>query len=99
MSRLSEIEQTTKYAKELIQVIKNPVAQTPFTIGDSQLQAINILEKLFNTMQPDTIQNTVVPREVPTITPTRVPVTVTPPRFPLEVIPPRVMTPRTPIIT
>ena len=99
MPGLSATEQATKAAKELIHVIKNPVPQTHFTIGESQLQTINRLEKLFKTMQPETKQTTVVPRIVPIIAPTRVPVTVPPLRVPAEVTPPRMMTPRTPMIT
>ena len=69
MPGLSETEQATKYAKKLIHVIKNPVPQTPFMIVESQLQAIDRLEKIFNIMQPETSYTTVVPRKVPTIAP------------------------------
>ena len=96
---LSAIEQATNYAKELIHVIKNRVPKTPFTIGESLLQAVDKLAKLFNTMQPATKNTTVVPSKVTTIALTRVPVTVPPPRVPEEVTPPRVMIPRKPMIT
>ena len=99
MPRLSAKEQATKDPKELIHGIKNPGPQTPFTIRESQLQAINMLEKLFNTIKLEITQTTVLPRELTTIAPTRVPVTVPSPRVSAEVTPPRVMTPRTPMIT
>ena len=96
---LSAIEQSTKADKELIHVIKNPGPQTPFTIRESQLHAIDRLTKIFNTIQPEITQNKVVPKEVTTIAPTRVPATVPPPRVPAEVTPPSVVTPRTTMIT
>ena len=98
MPGLSTTEQAAKAPKEMIQVLKNPGPQTPFTIGESQLNTIDRLEKLFNTMQPYKIQTKVLPREVPTIAPPRVPITVPPPRVPATVAPPRVMTPRVPMI-
>ena len=99
MPVLSATEQATKAAKQLIHVINNPGTQTPFTIKDIQLQAIDKLAQLFNTMQPETTQTKVVHSKVPTIAPTRVPVIVPPLRVSDEVTPPKVMTTRTPIIT
>ena len=99
MPGLSASEQSTKAAKELIHILKNPGPQTPLTIGESQLNAINTLKKIFNTMQLEKTQTTVLPREVPTIAPKRVPVTLPPPRMPVIVIPPRVMIPRAPMIS
>ena len=50
MQGLSSTEKATKAANELIQVLKNTGPQTPFTIGESQLHALDRLAKLFNTM-------------------------------------------------
>ena len=60
MPELSATGKATKDTKELIHTIKNPVPQTSLTIGESQLQVINRLEKLFNTIKPATTQTTVV---------------------------------------
>ena len=98
MPGLSATEKSTKADKELIHVIINPVTQTTFTIGEIQLQAINKLAKLFNTMQPETTHTTMVPMKVTTIAPTRVQVTVPPQRVTSEVTSPRVMTQRKPMI-
>ena len=87
---LSTTEQANKSANELIHVLRNTVPQTPFTIGERKLHAINILEKRFNTMQPEKTQTKVLPREVPTIPPPSIPITVPPLR---------VMTPRVPMIS
>ena len=78
---------------------KNSRPQTPFTIRERQLQAIDKLAHIFNSMQPEKTQTTVFQREVPTIALTRVPVTLEPPRVPATVAPLRVMTLRAPIIT
>ena len=99
MLRLSATEQATKASKEMIHVIKNPGPQNPFMIGESQLMAIDKLEKLFKTIQYETTQTAVVPRNVPNISSMRVPVTVPPPRVKSEFTPPRVMIPRKPMIT
>ena len=99
MPGLSSTEQATKAAKELIQVLNPPVPQTPFTIGKSQLYVIDILEKLFITMQTDKTHTKVVPREVPTIAPLRAPITVPPPGVATTVTLKRLMTPRAPMIT
>ena len=79
-------------------VLKNPVPQSSFTIREIQLHAIDISEKLFNTMQPEKTQAKVLPREVPTIAPSIVPITVPPPRVPSTVAPPRAMSPRVSMI-
>ena len=96
---LFSTEQDTKSVKELKQVLKNPGTKTSFTIGECQIHTINILEKLFNTMQPKKTQTKVVTREVPMIAPPRVPITVPPQRVPATETPPMVMTPRVPMIS
>ena len=79
--------------------MKNPRTQTPFIIGESQLQAIDKLAKIFNIMQSETTKPTVIPRIVPTIAPTRILVIVPPPRVPEEDTPWRVLKNRTPMVT
>ena len=96
---LSTTQQATKEAKELILVLKNTGPQTPFSIRERKLHAIDRLEKLFNTMQQEKTQTKVLPREVQTIVPPRVTITVLPPRVPVIVTPLRVMTFRVPIIS
>ena len=96
---LFSTEQDTKSVKELKQVLKNPGTKTSFTIGECQIHTINILEKLFNTMQPKKTQTKVVTREVPMIAPPRVPITVSTQRVPTIMAPPRFMTPRVPMIS
>ena len=99
MPGLSTTEQVTNAAKELIQVLKNPGPQTPFTIREIQLHSIDRLEKLFNTMQPEKTHTKVLLREVPKRTPLRVPITVAPPRVPVTVAPLTAMTPMLPMIS
>ena len=72
MPGLSTTDQSTKADKELIRVLKHPGPKPPFTIGENLLHAIDILAKLFNTMQPDKTQIKGVPREVRIIGPPRV---------------------------
>ena len=52
MSELSTTEKDTKASKELIQIVKKPGTKTPFTIRESQLHAMDRLDKLFNNIQP-----------------------------------------------
>ena len=67
MPGLSAVEQATKDAKKLIHLIKYTGPETPLTIGEIQLQAVDKLAQIFNTMQPEKTQTTVLPMEVPTI--------------------------------
>ena len=99
MPGLSATEQANNAVKELMHILKDIGPQTPFTIRESQLHAINILGNLFNTIQPKKIQTTVLPKEVPMIAPTRVSVTVPSPRVPETVTPPRLVIPRSPMIS
>ena len=86
----------------MIQIIKNPGPNDPFTIRESQLHAIDRLATPFHNIKPQQPTKTnakVVPREVPTVAPQRMPFIVPSPRVPMMVVPPRVIEPRIPLIS
>ena len=102
MPGLSVTEQSTKAAKELVQMMKNPGSKNPFTIGESQLHAIDRLATLFNTIQPQQTNkpnSKLVPRELPTVAPPRFLIIVTSPRVHRTVAPPRLIGTREPVLS
>ena len=60
-------EQATKSVKELINVLDNAGPKTPFTIGETQLHTIDILEKLFHNAQLQQPIATIGPSLVTTV--------------------------------
>ena len=83
----------------MINILDNPGPKTPFTIGETQLHTIDILEKLFHNAQLQQPNATVVTREGPMVATQRVPATALAQRLDITVAPLRVIEHRVSVIS